>query len=158
MPQSDSVNDQQPRIVLRRPVAADWQAILEVLETVNYHHIGGQEMPSFPLEDCFVAEIDGEVVGVAGYRILDDKTAKTTLMAVRPQWRKAGIGRRLQAERMDYLRQQGIRELYTNCDDEQTIAWYEKHFGYERTGQRIHKVEPFGLLDKHEWITLKCNL
>lgn len=150
-------NDNQ-RVQLRRPTAADWPAILEVLRTANYHHIGGQEMATFPLEDCFLAEVAHELVGVAGYRILDATTAKTTLMAVPPAWRKAGIGRLLQTARMNYLRSQGIRELYTNCDDEQTIAWYEKHFGYQRTGQRVPKLEPFGLLDKDEWITLKCDL
>lgn len=133
--------------------------ILEILRTVNYHRIGGAEMPAFPLEDCFVARLDdGRIAGVAGYRILDERTAKTTLLAVDPAFRRMGVGEALQLARMDFLRTRGIRRLFTNCDDERVIEWYEKHFGYRRTGARIPKVEPFGLPDKTEWITLVAEL
>lgn len=125
----------------------------------NFDRIGGAEMPVFPLSDCFVARTqDGRIVGVAGYRILDQHTAKTTLLAVDPVCRRQGIGEALQRARMDFLRAQGIRRLYTNCDDEHVIRWYEAHFGYRRTGERIPKVEPFGRPDKSEWICLVVEL
>ncbi len=146
------------RIILRRPDIADWPCVMEILREVNYHHIGSSEMPAFPLEDCFVAEVDGKVVGVAGYRILDSENAKTTLMAVNPAYRELGIGRKLQRKRMDFLRTQGIKYLTTNCDDEKVIDWYCRHFGYRRTGERVPKTAEFGRADREEWITLICPL
>jgi GNAT superfamily N-acetyltransferase len=143
---------------IRRPVEADWPRILAILEHANYHHIGGSEMERFPLEEAFVVELEGLIAGVCGYRILDSENAKTTLMVVDPAFRGKGLGLLLQRARMDYLRNQGLRYLYTNCDDETVIAWYERHFGYQKTGGRIPKTEDFGLAEKTEWITLRCEL
>jgi GNAT superfamily N-acetyltransferase len=143
---------------VRRPVEADWPRIIEILEHANYHHIGGSEMERFPLEDAFVVELDGRIAGVCGYRILDAGNAKTTLMVVDPAYRGKGLGLVLQRARMDYLRAQGLRYLYTNCDDEEVIAWYQRHFGYRKTGERVPKTEDFGLAGKSEWITLRCEL
>lgn len=146
------------RPVVRRPVEADWPRILEILRHANYHRIGGSEMASFPLEDCFVAEVGGVIAGVAGYRILDADNAKTTLMVVDPAYRRYGIGLLLQRERMAFLKARGIKFLTTNCDDPAVIDWYCRHFGYVPTGDRVPKTEDFGLPDKREWITLRCRL
>ncbi len=145
-------------IQIRRPGKEDWERILEILETANFHHIGGREMPAFPLSDCFVAVAGGRVIGVAGYRILDDTTAKTTLLAVDPEHRRDAVGAALQTARQDFLRGRGIKTLYTNADDERVIDWYIRRFGYRPTGKRIPKVEPFGREDKSEWINLKVIL
>lgn len=144
---------------IERPTEVDLLRIAEILRSAGFDRIGGAEMPSFPLTDCFVARLsDGRVVGVGGYRILDERTAKTTLLAVDPAFRRQGIGEALQQARVNYLRSQGIRQLYTNCDDESVIRWYETHFGYRRTGERVRKLEPFGRPDKDEWITLVVTL
>ena len=59
-------------VQIRRPVESDRPHLMELLATANFHHIGGREMPEFPLSDCFVG-IDGEkVVAVCGYRILNE--------------------------------------------------------------------------------------
>ena len=103
-----------PDFAIRRPNPPDWSAIREILAASNFHRIGGSEMPSFPLQDCFVAERDGRIVGVAGYRVTGARTAQTTLLAVHPAERRHGIGLALHAARQDYLRLRGIRTLYTN--------------------------------------------
>lgn len=153
---SDPGND--PTVEIRRPREEEWPRILEILETANFHHIGGREMPAFPLDDCFVAATGESVVGVAGYRVLDETTAKTTLLVVDPRHRGRGIGVRLHAARQDFLRRQGIKALYTNVDDERVVRWYVRHFGHRPTGERIAKVEPFGRDDRDEWINLVVEL
>lgn len=153
---------------IRRPTEADWPRVLEILESANFHRIGGPEMPSFPLADFFVAEVahgpggapvvGGLVVGVGGYRRLDAVTAKTTLLAVDPAWRGSPIGAALQRRRQDYLRELGVKRLYTNVDDARAVTWYRRLFGYRPTGERIPKQEPFGRADKNEWINLMVEL
>ena len=147
-----------PDVEIRRPGPEDWARILEILETANFHRIGGPEMPSFPLGDCFVAAAGGEVIGVAGYRVLDPTTAKTTLLAVDPAYRGRAVGADLHRARQDFLRRQGIETLYTNVDDSRTAKWYMRHFGYQPTGKRIPKVEPFGRADVCEWTNLMVRL
>ena len=150
--------DVKPAVKIRRATETDWPRIMAVLEGANFHHIGGPEMPSFPLSDCFVADLEGVVIGVGGYRILDETTAKTTLLAVDPAYRGRNVGAALQQTRQDYLRDQGIKELYTNADDERVVEWYLRFFGYQRTGKVIPKVASFGRDDKDEWINLVAKL
>ena len=144
--------------VIRRATEEDWPRILTILKFANYHHIGGSEMESFPLEDCFVAEVGGVVAGVAGYRILTDREAKTTLMVVDPAFRSLGLGIYLQKARMDFLRARGIEFLTTNCDDPKVMDWYARHFGYAPTGAKVPKTESFGLDHVSEWTTIRCRL
>jgi ribosomal protein S18 acetylase RimI-like enzyme len=147
-----------PAFEIRRPREDEWPQMLAVLESANFHRIGGKEMPAFPLSDCFVAVADGRVVGVGGYRVLDATTAKTTLLAVLPAYRGRAVGAALQQTRQDHLARQGIRRLYTNVDDERAVAWYTRRFGYKPTGKRTPKVEPFGRDDRREWINLMVEL
>jgi len=147
-----------PELEIRRPREGEWPRILEILETANFHRIGGPEMPKFPLSDCFVAAIDGVVIGVAGYQVLDDTIAKTTLLAVDPKYRGRRAGEALHGARQDFLRGLGIETLYTNSDDARVIAWYERVFGYKATGKRIPKVASFGREDQKEWINLMVRL
>lgn len=145
-------------VSVRRPRAGDWPRVMELLRGANFHRIGGAEMRRFEPEDCFVAELEGRVVGVAGYHILDAGTAKTTLMVVDASARRLGVGTALQMHRLAYLRQQGIRALYTNCDDPAVIAWNCRHFGYRPTGRLIPKLEPYGRADKDAWVNLRMEL
>ncbi len=148
----------KPAVQIRRPKEDEWDRILEILKTANFHRIGGCEMPEFPLSDCFVAVAGRRVIGVAGYKILDATTAKTTLLAVDPERRRDAVGIALHGARQDFLRGRGIKTLYTNADDERVINWYMRHFGYEPTGKRIPKVESFGREDRSEWVNLKVEL
>lgn len=147
-----------PAVLIRRPLAAEWERVMEILAACNFQPIGGAEMREFPPGDCFVAVLDGMVVGVGGYRIVDGQTARTTLLAVDPEFRSGGIGGRLQQARQDFLKSRGIKTLYTNVDDDRVVRWYEREFGYVATGRRIKKLEPFGRDDRHEWINLKVEL
>lgn len=148
----------QDDIMVRRPRAEDWQQVMALLESANFHRIGGAEMRRFDPEDCFVAEVSGRVAGVAGYAILDPVTAKTTLMVVDAALRRRGVGAALQRHRLDYLRGLGIRVLYTNCDDPAVIAWNCRHFGYVPTGRMLPKQEDYGRRDKDAWINLRLDL
>ena len=76
---------------------ADREQMLRVLATVNMHHVPSPEMDDFDVGRWYVAESDGRVVGVAGFRLLgppDAAVGKTTLLAVDPERRQNGIGRR----------------------------------------------------------------
>lgn len=130
---------------------------MRVLELANFHHIPSPEMPSFDLERCFVAEVEGAIVGVAGYDVLPDGRGKTTLMAVDPAYRGTGIGHRLQQLRVRVLRELGCDVVVTNADLPETIAWYKRKFGYREVG-RVEKLHEFGAPDIKAWTTLEAKL
>lgn len=148
-------------VVIEPAAPGDWPGILAVLETANMHHIPSPEVPELDLACTFVARLPGKlagrIVGVAGYKVLSPTRAKTTLLAVLPEARRHGIGRLLQERRMDALRALGVETLSTNSDRPETIAWYEKHFGYVRVGS-LPKQHPFGHAGIPEWTTLETDL
>lgn len=155
-PEMSAQND--PEIVIRRPKPADWNRVMQMLKDANFHRIGGPEMRRFEPDDCFVAELGDRVVGVAGYAVLDELTAKTTLLAVDRSVRRQGIGSALQHHRLNYLRKRGVQSVYTNCDDPEVVAWNCRHFGFRPTGRMIPKEEPFGRSDRDAWTNLRLEL
>jgi N-acetylglutamate synthase-like GNAT family acetyltransferase len=145
-------------LLVRRPVDTDWPQILTILEQANLHKIGGLEMPEFPLSDCFVAESGDELLGVCGYKILDEETAKSTLTAVLQEHRGSGVATGLKRVCIEFLRRQGIKRMYSNCDDPRTISWNVRNFGFRPTGVTIAKVEPYGRPDVDHWVNLVADL
>ena len=145
-------------VTITRPEPDHWAVILTILKTANFHAIGGAEMPEFPLSECFVALCESRLVGVAGYKILDEKTAKTTLLAVHPDYRRRGIGIQLAQARIECLRNLGIKQVFTNCDNREVISWNERHFGFRKTGKLIPKLEDFGRKDKDHWVNLVAEI
>jgi ribosomal-protein-alanine N-acetyltransferase len=138
----------------------DRAAMLRVLETANMHHVPSPEMDDFDAARWYVAEADGRVVGVAGFRMLDSDegpVGKTTLLTVDPSWRGAGVGHALQELRMRLMRDAGAHKVITNADRPETISWYERHFGYRRVGE-VRKLHEFGLPDVDRWTTLEAKL
>ena len=145
-------------ISIRRPTQFDWPRVMELLETANFHKIGGLEMHRFLPENCFVADMDDTVVGVAGYELLREQIAKTTLLVVAPEARGQGVATALQRRRLDYLYDQGIRTVFTNCDDDRVIAWNCRHFGFRPTGRVIPKEESYGRSDRSFWTNLRLEM
>ncbi len=92
------------------------------------------------------------------YEILDETTAKTTLLAVDRDTRRRASGPACNINVYSYLQQQGIRTVYTNCDDPAVLAWNCRHFGFRPTGKIIPKLEDFGLADKTTWTNLRLEL
>jgi len=135
----------------------DIPAILEIMKTANMHYVPSPEMPELDWKCFFVARVGGKIVGAAGYKILSATEAKTTLMAVHPDFKKHGIGGLLQERRMLAMSEQGIKTLITNADIPKTIEWYKKHFGYKEIG-KFKKLHEFGRPDIDEWTTLQTDL
>ncbi len=135
----------------------DMPDIMALLRLANMHYIPSEEMPEFDWRCCFVARDGGRLAGMAGYKILSPTEGKTTLMVVHPDYRRHGIGRRLQTMRLRAMAQAGVRKVVTNSDLPATIAWYKKHFGYREVGT-LKKVHEFGDPDIGEWTTLELDL
>ena len=135
----------------------DFPAVIDVLRTANMHYIPSPEMPELDLHCCCVAEVKSRIVGMSGYKILSAREAKTTLMAVLPEFRGWGIGLALQEWRMNELCRHGIQSLITNADRPETIAWYKRHFGYREIGS-LPKEHELGHPEISRWTTLQVDL
>jgi ribosomal-protein-alanine N-acetyltransferase len=134
--------------------------MLAVLATANMHRVPSPEMHGFDRGEWFVAEAELGIVGVAGFELIDERDeliGKTTLLAVDPRAREHGIGRALQAMRMRLMHEAGATRVITNADRPETIAWYERHFGYRKVGE-VAKLHEFGHREIDRWTTLEAPL
>lgn len=131
--------------------------ILRVMEPSNMHHVPSAEMEELDLSCFFVAYVDDEIVGAAGYKILPDGNGKTTLLAVLPEYRGLHIGKKLQDMRLRAMHSLGARKVTTNADRPATIAWYKHWYGYYEVGS-IPKVHSFGDPTIDRWTTLEMDL
>lgn len=115
-----------------RPATRDDLADIERLLVSSDLPVAGvaQIMSAHP-ERFVVAETTGaarEIVGVAGLEVCCDD-ALLRSVAVRPEWRKHGVGRELVKRLVCEAETQGIRALYLLT---MTAEHYFPKFGFER--------------------------
>lgn len=97
---------------------SDIHSIYNIMKAWNMHHIPSPEMEKIDISGFFVAKLKtGEIVGAAGYEIIDEENAKTTLLGVKPEYLVFGIGKALQIRRMEAMYFDEERSfLTTNAD------------------------------------------
>ena len=115
------------------------------------------ERSEIRVENSFVADDDGKVVGMASYIVHGPEEGETASLAVDPAYRGRGIGARLQHARLREMYRRGIRRVRTETDRPATIRWYVEKFGYERVAS-VPKKHEFSLKDVHEWTVLSLDL
>ena len=96
------------------------------------------ELTDNPASRCWVAELDGRVVGMIVVWLIVDEAHVATL-ATHPDHRRLGIGRRLLAHALRQIMQDGARSSFLEVRASNLAAqeMYRK-FGYEATGRRRH--------------------
>jgi N-acetylglutamate synthase-like GNAT family acetyltransferase len=151
------------RPAIRKMRQEDRPAVLALLGRWNMAPVpprAGEEAEATGLEPerTFVAVHEGRVIGVSSYVMTGADSAQTQSLAVDPAWRGRGLGERLQRARMEALRAQGIRQLRTEADRPETIAWYVRKFGYRVEGKVPKKQQRFSLPEVAEWTVLRLDL
>lgn len=138
----------------------DVSAALRILEAWNMAPDPDRddaERSEIVVENAFVAVSGGRIVGTAGWFARSDDVAETASLAVDPDYRGLGIGYRLQAARLQAMRERGFSRVRTETDRPATIRWYVEKFGYRKVGTNPKK-HAFSLQDVDEWTVLELDL
>ena len=147
-------------IVVRPMRPGDVPAAMALLAQWNMAPVADRadaERSGIPVEDSFVAEQDGRLIGTASYLMLSPEVAETASLAVDPTVRGGGVGYRLQEARLLAMWKRGVRRVRTETDRPETIRWYIDKFGYRQVGTNPKKHE-FSLADVDEWVVLELDL
>ena len=96
------------------------------------------ELTANPASRCWVAELDGKVVGMIVVWLIVDEAHVATI-ATHPDFRRRGIGTKLLAHALRHMMGEGARSSFLEVRESNTGAqdMYRK-FGYEATGRRPH--------------------
>lgn len=113
--------------------------------------------PKIDFSCFFVAKVEKNIVGVAGYRLLDDNAGRTRTLAIYPEFQGTGIGKALQDRRLQAMYNAGVKKVYTHTDRAETVVWYKKHYRYIETGKK-KKSSSHGLPDIEYSTILELNL
>src|SRR5919106_7041809 len=127
-------------LVIRKMMVDDVPAVIE-LDQKSFSLPWPERSFRFELTDnpasrCWVAELDSKVVGMIVVWLIVDEAHVATL-AIDPEYRRQGVGKRLLAHALRYIMQDGARRSFLEVR-ESNIAAQEMYlkFGYEVTGRR----------------------
>lgn len=125
MSASSPIKESDPLIRIRAARSGDLPAVERLLIAA--------ELPIDGLADQFgdgyaVAESDGTIIGAEGIECYDGAGLLRSAV-VDPQWRGKGVGDALTRDRVDWARDQGLRELYLLTT---TAADYFPRYGFVR--------------------------
>ena len=132
-------------IIIRELVIGDIEAISEIYSGIIQNPV----KPDFKeliqrhaerKEDlCFVAEINGKVVGFMVSYILTlgfgiEKSAWIATLGVKPEYMGQGIGKKLGEKIFNYYKAQGIENVYTSVRwDSPDLLSFFKTLGFDRS-------------------------
>jgi ribosomal protein S18 acetylase RimI-like enzyme len=135
--------------VIRRANPEDAAGIAPLLDELGYPSTAAQveaRLAALPAgELVLVAELDGQVAGLAGLRVeplieRDDPSGRLTALVVGSRWRGRGLGETLVRAVEEEARARGCERVVlssgTHRDD--AHGFYER-VGYEVTGRRFAK-------------------
>jgi [ribosomal protein S18]-alanine N-acetyltransferase len=96
------------------------------------------ELTANPASRCWVAELDGKIVGMIVVWLIVEEAHVATL-ATHPDFRRRVIGQKLLSHALRYLIDEGARSSFLEVRESNFSAqeMYRK-FGYETAGRRPH--------------------
>jgi GNAT superfamily N-acetyltransferase len=147
-----SVAKSRNEVAIRPARPGDAEAIAVLLGELGYPSDGAavarrlERIASDASSSLFVAEVDGEVAGLAGLHVLpliehDDVGCMLTAMVVAERFRRRGIGGELVAAVEGEARSRGCSRVVLSSADRRADAhaFYET-LGFEATGRRYVKA------------------
>ena len=97
------------------------------------------------VEDCLVVDGPREIAGV-GWATRVGAFGRLHSLAVRPEFRRAGIGTDLFWARWEWLRRSGVRSVVTEIAEDNAGSRAIAEAGGLRTSGRIYRAGPIGRL------------
>jgi ribosomal-protein-alanine acetyltransferase len=102
------------------------------------------ELTANPASRCWVAELDGKIVGMIVVWLIIDEAHVATL-ATHPDFRRQGIGTKLLSHALRLMMDEGARSSFLEVRESNLSAQEMYHkFGYEASGRRPHYYKDNG--------------
>ncbi|MCX6712776.1 MAG: GNAT family N-acetyltransferase [Candidatus Vogelbacteria bacterium] len=96
----------------------------------------------------FVIKKDGVIVGTNRYHVLDG-VCHLNRLAVAPEFRRQGIGRKLIERTLGEAKKEGATLAKLECLEEKGLVPYYESFGFKITGQEPHHKHTLVMMEKN---------
>jgi GNAT superfamily N-acetyltransferase len=137
-------------VLIRKPLAGDHDALLGMLSELGYPADSEtldsrlRRLEDDPGTQVFVAELDGEVVGLAVLHVMPllerPPLGRITALVVRRSRRRLGIGRRLVERAEERARRAGCERLDLTTSEHRTDAHaFYRELGFAERSHRFVK-------------------
>ena len=152
-----------PDVAIRKMCEDDRLPVMRLLSRWNMAPLAPSpdvpdpERSTLLVENTFVANADGILIGVASYILHGDGSAETASLAVDPAWLGSHVGANLQKARLMEMKARGIERVRTEADRPGVVDWYVRKFRYRIVGT-ARKKHPFGLASVDHWTVLELDL
>jgi amino-acid N-acetyltransferase len=110
----DAVSQERQPVVVRRARVSDVRGIKAIIDTYVGRVLLAKELVTLyeDVQEFWVAEMDGELVGCGGLHVLWEDIAEIRSIAVRASVARAGIGAYLVERLLSVARQLGLQRVF----------------------------------------------
>jgi N-acetylglutamate synthase-like GNAT family acetyltransferase len=138
-------------VTIRNALDADPAAVARLLEQLGYPAREAdvvrrlRRLEASEADSLFIAEIQGEVVGLAGLHVspsleYDEDVAKVSALVVDDAHRRTGVGRSLLTAVEAEARERGCTLIFlTTAERRHDAHEFYRRLGWEETGRRFAK-------------------
>jgi len=142
---------------------ADLDQVMQLLALWNIapqsptEEIPAPERTNIIIDNTFVAEDAGKIVGVRSFIQLTATEAEGASMAVDPAYQRLGLGRALALAGWRVMWERGIRKIRSETDRQEVVKWLTRDYGYRIVGTAA-KRHAFGNTNADHWTVLELDL
>uniref|UniRef100_Q3ARY1 N-acetyltransferase domain-containing protein n=1 Tax=Chlorobium chlorochromatii (strain CaD3) TaxID=340177 RepID=Q3ARY1_CHLCH len=116
--------------IIKQATVSNRKDFLKILQCWNMQNGFLHDETELDYSNFFIAEVNNQVVGMAGFMPIDGERYRTRLLAVYPEFRGTEIGKALQDRRLEEMYKRGAKIVETSVDNLEMKHWYKKHYGY----------------------------
>ncbi len=116
--------------IIKQSTLDNRENFLKILKCWNMQNGFLHDEEKLDYSNFFIAEVNNQVVGMAGFMPISEEIYKTRLLAVYPEFQGTEMGKALQDKRLEEMYKRGAKIVKSRTSILNIKHWYQKNYGY----------------------------
>ena len=143
--------------IIKQSTSDNREDFLKILKYWNMQNGFLHDEIELDYSNFFIAEVNNQVVGMAGFMPLSSEKYTTRLLAVYPEFQGTDIGKALQDRRLEEMYKRGAKIVQSRTSSLKIKHWYQKNYEYINA-RKVKKKYDIGLGNNDFQYELHLNL